>query len=196
MTFVRPDQWVSSWQDDDPAEALAEVCRRYLATYGPATHQDFAHWFRLPPEEARRVVAQLCDELEEVTVDGRRAWMLATDAQQEWESEPGLLRLLPQYDGYVLGCGPRDRVVPVAARKRVSTHGRGRFEGAVGLSVLLIDGVVAGIWERRKLGRRIELRVEPFGQLTASQHQQLEAEAARIRTFLGVEVLLSLGTLG
>ena len=102
----------------------------------------------------------------------------------------------PPYDCYVLGCGPREWVVPKAARTRVSTYGRGRFEGATALPVLLIDGVVAGIWERRKLARRSELQVEAFGQLTPRQHDQLEAEAARIGAFLEVEVALSLGALG
>jgi uncharacterized protein YcaQ len=196
VTFVRADQWVGQWQEHDPGEALAEACRRYLATYGPATPQDFAHWFRLRPDEARGVMESLADELEEVDLAGRRAWMLATDAQEEGEPQLSSLRLLPQYDCYILGCGPRERIVPKAARTRVSTYGRGRFEGATALPVLLIDGVVAGIWERRKLASKIELRVEPFGQLTALQHDQLEAEAARIGAFLQVEVALSLGTLG
>ena len=194
VTFVRADQWAGHWQEYDPEEALAEVCRRYFAAYGPATSQDFAHWFRLKPDEARRVMEPLADELEEVNLAGRRAWLLATDAGEEWEAEPGSLRMLPQYDCYILGCGPRERVVPKAAQARVSTYGRGRFEGATALPVLLIDGIVAGMWERRKMGRKIELRVEPFNQLTPLQHEQLEAEAARIGAFLGVETVLSLGS--
>lgn len=71
----------------------------------------------------------------------------------------GSLRLLPSYDCYVLGCGPREWVVPQAARTRVSTDGRGRFEGATALPVLLIDGV-AGMWEQRKLTSRSELLAE------------------------------------
>jgi uncharacterized protein YcaQ len=196
VTFVRADQWVDGWQKRDPEKALAEVCRRYFAAYGPASHQDFAHWFRLKPDEARRVMESLADELEGVDLAGRRAWMLATDAEEEWEPPHGSLRLLPQYDCYVLGCGPREWVVPQAAQTRVSTYGRGRFEGATALPVLLIDGVVAGMWERRKLARRSELRVEAFGQLTPLQHDQLEAEVARIGAFLEVEVTLSLGALG
>jgi len=111
------------------------------------------------------------------------------------ESTHGSLRLLPQYDCYVLGCGPREWVVPQAAQARVSTYGRGRFEGATALAVLLIDGVVSGMWERRRQARRSELRVEAFGQLTARQLDQLEAEAARTGAFLEEELKLSLGTL-
>jgi Winged helix DNA-binding domain len=139
----------------------------------------------------------LADELEEVTLAGRRAWILATDTEEEeWEPAHGSLRLLPPYDCYVLGCGPREWVVPQAARTRVSTYGRGRFEGATALPVLLIDGVVAGMWEQRKLASRSELRLEAFGQFTPQQHEQLEAQAAHIGAFLQVETALSLGALG
>lgn len=196
VTFVRADQWVDRWREHDPEKALAEVCRRYFATYGPATHQDFAHWLSLKPAQARRVMESLADELQEVDFEGRRAWMLADDAEEEWDAEFSSVRLLPQYDCYILGCGPRERIVPQAARTRVSTYGRGRFEGATALPVLLIDGVVAGLWERRKVRKQVELRVEVFNELTASQRDQLEAETARIAAFFETEATLTLCTLG
>lgn len=195
VTFVRPDQWVGTWREHDPGAALMAVCRRYFAAYGPATHQDFARWFALKPDEAQGLMASLGDDLEEVEVDGRRAWALATERKASRASGRGSLRLLPQYDCYVLGCGLRDRVVPDAARRRILGYGRGRYEGAVGVPVLLVDGVVAGMWERRRRGGRIEIRVESFDRLTAIQRQQLAAEAARIGQFLGAEATVSLGAL-
>jgi hypothetical protein len=198
VTFVRPDQWLGGWSNPDPDEALATILRRYLAAYGPATHRDFARWFapqRLKAAEARRMVESLAGEVEEVEVEGRRAWVRAADAEGSWEPGHGSLRLLSQYDCYLLGCHPRKRVVPEAASTRVSTYGRGRYEGAAALPVLLIDGVVAGMWERRARGNRVGITVEPFGKLTARQHRQLEEEAARVGEFLGVEVILSVGLL-
>jgi hypothetical protein len=140
-------------------------------------------------------MASLADELEAVDLAGCRTWRLATDTEEEGEPTHSSLCLLPQYDSYLLGCGPREWVVPQAARIRVSTYRRGRFEGATALPVLLIDGVAAGMWERRKQAKRSELRVEAFGQLTPRHHDQLEAEARRIGAFLQEEVVLSLGTL-
>jgi len=128
---------------------------------------------------------------------GRRAWLLASAARDDpQEADESSLWLLPQYDCYLLGCGPRERIVPEVARPRVNSYGRGRFESATGLPVLLIDGAVAGMWERRRRGKTNELRVESFVELTARQHEQLEAEAARIGAFLGVNMALSLGILG
>ena len=200
VTFARADQWIGHWEQHDPWEALVELCRRYIATYGPSTHADVAHWFRLKPDQARTLMDSLASDLEAVDFAGRRAWMLVADAQndaQEAEySQPGSLRLLPQYDCYLLGCGPRERIVPETARPRVNTYGRGRYEGATGLPVLLLDGAVAGIWERKKQGRRNDLRVETFVELSARQREQLDAEVARIGAFLGVNLNLSLGRLG
>ncbi len=185
VSFVRADQWIGHWEAHDPKDALIELCRRYIVTYGPATHQDIAHWFRLKPEQARGLMESLA------------AWLLAGDGHDDLqEADESSLWLLPQYDCYLLGCGPRERIVPEVARPRVNTYGRGRFESATGLPVLLIDGAVAGIWERRKQGKANELRVESFVQLSARQHKQLAREAARIGTFLGVNMTLTSGIVG
>jgi uncharacterized protein YcaQ len=197
VTFVRADQWIGGWREVDPAAALREVCRRYLAAYGPATPADFGHWFALKPDAARAVLESLGSAVAEVDFAGRRAWMLAADAAAPDVPAPetGVVRLLPQYDCYVLGCGPRERVVPPAVRARAATHGRGKFEGATGLPVLLIDGVVAGLWERRPQGKRLAVRVEPLVPLTRTQEAQVGTEAARLAAFLDTPVDLTLGAL-
>lgn len=201
--FVRADQWIGHWEEYEPRAALVELCRRYIATYGPVTHGDVAHWFRLKPGQARALIEPLSPQLEAVDFLGRRAWLPANDAlHTHVAGEPlsDALQLLPQYDCYLLGCAPRDRIVPEFARPRVNSYGRGRFEGATALPTLLIAGSVAGIWERRAPGRKAaasdELRVEAFTMLTARQCERLEAEAARISAFLGTNLTLSLGALG
>ncbi len=197
VSFVRADQWIGHWEKHDTRDALIELCRRYIAAYGPTTHQDIAHWFRLKSEQAHGLMESLAAELEEVEFLGRRAWLLASDGRDDpQEADESSLWLLPQYDCYLLGSGPRERIVPEVARPRVNTYGRGRSESATGLPVLVIDGAVAGMWERRKQGKANELRVESFVELSARQHEQLAAEAARIGAFLGVNMALALGILG
>lgn len=197
VTFVRADQWIGGWKEYDPEQAFAEIFRRYLAAYGPATHREFALWFggrRFKGEEVEYLVGKLSSELEEVMVEGRRAWLLATDTPRE--PVQGCIRLLPQYDCYLIGSRfGRDYIVPESARARVFAYKNGRFEGATGLPVLLIDGRVAGMWERHKRGRQLEIRVEPFVPLSAWQQEQVEAEALRLGTFLGLEATLTLGPL-
>ena len=44
--------------------------------------------------------------------------------------------------------------------------------------VLLVDGVVGGVWHHRRSGQRVEITVEPIRPLTAPQRRDLEADAA------------------
>jgi hypothetical protein len=194
VTFVRPDQWVDGWQDVDEDGALREVCRRYLRTYGPSGPVEFQEWFRgraFRPADARAVFDSLGDELEEIDVEGHRAHVLTGDTRFP-APEPGL-RLLPEYDVYVMGFREREHLVPTPVREQVAAHGRGRYEGPAGVRFVLVDGVAAGLWERKKRGKRVELRVAPVRRLTKVQRAELDAETERIGAFLGLEPVVTVG---
>jgi len=199
VTFARVDQWIGTQEMIDPDVALAEAFRRYLSAYGPATSTDFAQWFagnKLPPDAARTLVASLGDELEEVQVGRRRAWLRTADIDASAERPPSCVNLVPQYDCYILGSRfGREQLVPEAAKARLFAYKNGRFEGAAGRPLLLIDGIAAGMWEQRKQGKQTKIRVEPFVDLTHTQGEQLEAEVARIGQFLDTDVVLVLGLL-
>jgi len=192
ITLARPDQWVEPWDDVDEQEGLREVCRRYLRTYGPATPNDFRQWFssrRFTPADARALFASL--QLEDVDVEGHTAHVLAGDT-----SFPELqqtVRLLPEYDVYVMGFREREQLVPEAARRQVAAHGRGKYEGPAGVRFLMIDGIAAGIWERKKRGKRVELQVTPSRKLTRAERTGIDTEAERIGAFLGLEPALTVG---
>src|SRR5262249_4825678 len=104
------------------------------------------------------------------------------------------VRLLPEYDVYVMGFREREHLVPAAVREQVAQHGRGRYEGPAGVRFLLLDGVTAGLWERKKRGKRVELHVTPARRLTRAQRSELDREAERIGAFLGLEPTLTYGT--
>ncbi|HUZ02840.1 MAG TPA: winged helix DNA-binding domain-containing protein [Thermomicrobiaceae bacterium] len=192
VTFVRPDQWVEGWREVDAQEALREVCRRYLHTYGPARPADFREWFAaraFTAARARALFDALGEELEAIDVEGRRAYVLAGDTA--FPELPGSLRLLPEYDVYIMGSREREQLIPEAVRRQVAAHGRGRYEGPAGVRFLVVDGVAAGLWERRKRGRRIELRVAPARTLTRVERAQLAGEAERVGAFVGLEPRLT-----
>jgi hypothetical protein len=190
VTFVRPDQWIEGWQEADEQQALREVCRRYLRTYGPARPGDFRGWFAtrgFKPADVRALFES--EDLDEVDVDGHHAFVLAGDTDL---AEPqSSVRLLPEYDVYVMGFREREHLVPKAVREQVASHRRGRYEGPAGVRFLLVDGITAGLWERRKRGRRIELQVAPVRKLTRAERTELDGEAGRIGAFLGLEPVLT-----
>jgi hypothetical protein len=183
VTFARPDQWIKGWKDfRDEEEALREVCRRYLHAYGPARPVDFRSWFGQADFEAL--------DTQQVDVAGRRAFVLAGDTK--FPDPQSTVRLLPEYDVYVMGSREREQLVPEPVRKQVAAHGRGRYEGAAGVRFLMIDGIAAGLWERKKKAKRIELTVRPAGKLTRAQRAELDDEVERIGAFLALEPVLTL----
>ena len=191
VTFARPDQWVDGWHEPNESGALREACRRFLHTYGPARPADFLEWFgsgRLNAADGRMLFESI--ELDKVDVEGHRAFVLAGDAS--FPEATGSVRLLPEYDAYVMGFREREVLVPARVRERVATRPRGRYEGPAGLRFLLIDGLTAGLWDRAKRGKRLEIRVMPVRALAKPQRHELQTEVARLGAFLGLEPVLTI----
>ena len=177
VTFVRTDEWLGPQRRWEPSEALREVARRYATTYGPVTHRQFRSWF-----SARGLTAAAARALFE---------QLDVPEPESVELRPSV-RLLPEYDVYVMGFREREHLVPAGVREQVAAHGKGRYEGPAGTPFLLVDGMCAGIWGRRKSSKKIELTVEPAKELTRGQRAGVEAEAERIGAFLGLDPALSI----
>lgn len=191
ITLARPDQWIEGWQEvTDEREALREACRRFLHTYGPARPSDFCEWvssaaFKAPA--ARSLFEELAPE--EIDVEGRQSFVLAGDTS--FPEPTSRLALLPEYDVYVMGSREREQLVPPRVRELVAQHGRGRYEGPAGVRFVLVDGIAAGLWERKKRGKRVELDVRLSGRLEKADRAALEHEAERVGGFLGLEPVLS-----
>jgi hypothetical protein len=196
ITLVRPDQWIAGWQPvDDEHEALREVCRRFLRTYGPARPSDFREWTGSPAfkvADAAALFDELAPELDEVDVDRRRSFVAAGDTS--FPELTSTVRLLPEYDVYVMGFRERDELVPDPVRELIASHGRGRYEGPAGTRLVVVDGIAAGLWDRRKRGKRIELDVRLALRLPKQRTAALQREAERLGTFLGLEPVLRISS--
>ena len=171
VTFVHPGDWLGRTPEWEPEEALREVARRYAAAYGPVTHREFRQW--LGSRE-------------------RSFEDLDFPEPKEAAAASHSVRLLPEYDVYVMGYRDRDAFVPPAVREQIKAHGKGRYEGPAGTPFLLVDGICAGIWRRRKTAKRIELTVEPARTLTRAERAGVDAEAERIGAFLGLGPALTI----
>lgn len=187
VTFVRPDAWLGSWEEHDEEAALAEVVRRYLRAYGPASREDFARWWGVQPAPGGRALDLIADETDEVEVEGYRGRMLAADARRLEAAEPEpSSRLLGGFDPYVIAFRPREQLVAPEHQAKV-------FRQAGWVSpTLLVDGRVAGVWSYDRAAGRIDVTVEPFGRLGAGVRAALREEAELLEGFLGAPVGLSM----
>jgi Winged helix DNA-binding domain len=189
VTYTNPRRFLPGFRPADGQTALAEVVRRYLLAYGPATPQQFAQWLGAPRRWATELFDSLSGELQHVEVDGTLAWLAAGDTTEPWTAPQGV-RLLPYFDAYTVGCQPRELLFPGRAAERALTP-----TGQAGnFPVLLIGGIVAGVWHQRRSGRTLDITVEPFDRLTATQRRELDDQVERIGDFLEGTPQLTIGT--
>jgi hypothetical protein len=178
VTYTNPHRWLPGFAPADERTALAEIVKRYVFAYGPATPRHFARWLGAPPAWSTKLFEDLAGELEQVELEGAVAWVAAGDTASP-PAPPEGVRLLPYFDAYAVGCYPRELVFPGAAAARALGGGQ-----AGNFPVLLIDGVVAGVWHQRRAGKKIEITVEPLDELTAAQRQALDEQVERVGEFL------------
>ena len=181
-TFVRADQWLGALPRPEPSEALHDVARRFVATYGPATPRAFREWFYVDQDEAEAVFRTLAPELDTVEVDGKQAYLPAGEGGDRPAARS--VRLVPEYDCYVMGFRERDQLVPAAAHDRARQHPRGRFEGPAPVPWLLVDGVAAGTWTRKRGDRDAGVEVDPLEPLPRTTHDAVERERRLVGRFL------------
>jgi len=187
VTYTNPRRWLPGFEPAAVPSALSGVLKRYLYAYGPATPQHFAQWLSAPKRWAVDLFEPLSNELEPVDVDGSEAWIAAGDTALP-DAPPSGVRLLPYFDAYVVGSQPRLQVFPGLAAERALAGGQ-----AGNFAVVLLDGVVGGVWHQRRAGKKLALTVEIFGRLSARQRRELDEQAARVGEVLEGTAALTLG---
>ena len=187
VTFVSPAAWLGASGGPAPEEALAEVTRRYLGVYGPATAAEYSRWWGpRRPAQATRQFRALGEEAVEVDVEGEPHWALAAHVGAMAGAGPsGAVRLLPAFDPYVIASA-RDAPAILAPERKARVH---RPQGWIS-PVLLVDGRIEGVWSHERASGRLSVTVEPFGALPGAVREGAEAEAGRLAAFFGEALAL------
>lgn len=149
--------------------AQAELLRRYLAAWGPATPADFSGWSGLKGVAA--LFEDLGDEL--VTFRDARKKVLydLKDAPRPAGDTPAPPRLVPDFDAVTQGHQDRARIVPAEHAARIAS------KNLQVPPMLLVDGFVAGTWKLEAKRKVATVTVTAFEKLSAKDRKAVEAEA-------------------
>ena len=156
----------------DPTDARAEIFRRYLAAFGPASRRDIVAWSMMHVPEVQRALDRL--ELRRFRDEQGKELLDVPRAPLPNEETPVPVRFLPKWDNVLLAWADRTRVLPEEFRKTIIG-----MNGDVA-QTFLVDGFVAGTWSVEK-GRVV---TEPFVPLSRAARREVADEAERLRAFI------------
>jgi uncharacterized protein YcaQ len=180
-TFVRVDTWLPTQPPCDAAEARAELLRRFLSAFGPASAHDFAKWSGLKTSDARTALDGLREEAVQVSVDGAPGWIRSADlnALRRSALDEDAVQLLGAFDSFLLAHATKEHLVAPQHYKQVY-----RPQGWIS-PVVLRGGAIVGVWFPKTAGRTMRLDVELFGRATPAVRQAIERDAEAMGRFLG-----------
>jgi Winged helix DNA-binding domain len=179
-TWISPQfRWVTTedWlggaiEDVDVATAQAELLRRWLAAFGPATESDLRWWTGWTLRETRAALAVVPHT--QVDLGGAAGYVLQGDLDPTPRPEPSAA-LLPTLDPTTMGWKERDWYLGEHAALLFDTNGN------AGPTVWW-DGRVVGGWSQRRDGEIVYRLLEDVG---ADAIAAVEAEAARLAEWVG-----------
>jgi hypothetical protein len=185
VAYASPSWWLSDVVLPDPDGAQLALLRAYLTAYGPATPAHLAQWLATSVAWTRALFERA--DLAEVELEGESAWVWRGDSVFD-APEPAPVRLLPYFDAFQVGSQPRGLLFPGRAWERALARSQ-----AGNYPVLLLDGVVGGVWHQKRAGKKVAITVEPLGRLTKVQRAALEVEVERIGAIVEARPGLTVG---
>lgn len=179
ITFVSMEDWLPDFAEEPKEHAETALARRYLRAHGPASPKDFASWSGMRVTTAREIWRRMEGEIAEVSLEGRKAHILAEDLQFANQPPIESVRLLPHFDTYLLAHGDKGHLVDDTYYKHIY-----RKAGWVSRT-LLVNGRAAGTWSARRSRSILEVEVEPFSELESDLRDLVTKEARDLGKFLG-----------
>jgi hypothetical protein len=185
IAYASPSRWLPGLALPDPEESTLRLLRGYLTAYGPATPEHLARWLATSSTWTTELFGRAA--LDEVEVAGEKAWVWHGDTAFDAPKAPAV-RLLPYFDAFQVGSQPRAMLFPGRAAERALAGAQ-----AGNFPVLLLDGVVGGVWHQKRSGRRLAVTVEPLGRLTRVQRAALDTEVERLGAIVHARPELTVG---
>jgi hypothetical protein len=170
-----------------PVPSLAAAARRlvdrYMNAYAPAQFEDIVAWSGLPVATLRPAWESAAPGFVWATA-GKTTYALLKSQLvplEDLEQPRPIVRLLPSFDGYLLGYRRRNLIAAPKAARSIQPG------GGIMRPVLLVDGCAAGTWHLQLRGGNAQIEVSPFRQPNAAVRGGIADELDRLGCFLGAK---------
>ncbi|OCT15737.1 hypothetical protein A8709_14850 [Paenibacillus pectinilyticus] len=171
------ERWLGSSNSSEPE--VEQMIQRYLGAFGPASVKDMQMWSGLT--RLRDVVDKLRPHLFRFYDEQGIELFDLPEAPRPDTDTPSPPRLLGDFDNILLSHADRSRILDESYRKRVFTN------NGIIRSVILIDGLVSGLWRINRSRGTAVLTIEPFIPLSSEEQYELEQEGTQLLNFAAGE---------
>ncbi len=182
--YAAASEWLGKVQPEiELNDARAQVARRYLAAFGPASVDDLAAYVGRGKGGIgiwRDALSVIGDELVTMTDELGRTLHDLESAPRPHPETSAPPRLLARWDSLLLSHAPKHRDRVIGDEYRVAVYSK----NADVLPTFLIDGMVAGTWTLSRAAGLVAIELRPFATLAATERGALEGEAHRVMTLL------------
>lgn len=176
FTYALLDERVPPGKPMDLETSLAELARRYFASRGPATVQDFAKWSGLTAATANRGLEAVKDQLAAEMANGQVYW-LPEPAAAPVDISP-TAHILSIYDEYISGYKDRSALGDDGLGARLFALGNALTY------IVVIDGQIVGTAKRKLTKNAVIVETKFFTTLSEPEHQAVRAAIRRYADFL------------
>jgi hypothetical protein len=167
----------------DREKALEMLARKYFASHGPATLADFVWWSGLPVRDARKGLEMAGPRLQHDKLEQETYWF--GQPYEPIEAKPDKVHLIPAYDEFFISYRNREACLSGPhTGKVISVNGFFR-------PLILINGIVTGLWKRTLDGNKLRVEAEYFRPQKRNIKQKVEEAALALARFQDLEVTVS-----
>jgi hypothetical protein len=184
FTYALLEERVPQVKELTRDEALSKLVKRYFATRGPATLQDFTMWSGLTLIDAKNGIEMVKAEFGHETMNGQTYWFSEVKLPAKVKSPTAYL--LANYDEYFIGFKDRSAIGDVAKQAGIKGD-----DPSLIAHIVIINGQIVGGWKRSFKKNEVVVELNLFANLSKAEHQAITAEAQRFGKFIGMPVTLT-----
>ncbi|WP_440947357.1 winged helix DNA-binding domain-containing protein [Methanosarcina sp. T3] len=183
FTYALLEERVGEEKKLSREQALARLALNYFTGHGPAQLKDFSWWSGLAVKDAKVALDLIESELKQATFDGKTYYWSSTQTGAATPKMPSAF-LLSIYDEYTIAYKDRSDISEARDIEKMISMGNALT------AVIILNGKVAGTWDKTSKKNIIEIRLNPFRKLKKDEQEALESEVARYGKFVGIPAVL------
>jgi hypothetical protein len=184
QTYALLDERVPAGKEFTKEEAYAELAKRYFTSHGPATVHDFSWWSGLSLTEARQGLEMVRHELVSIEEDAVVWWMKEPLIKKKSSQDHAWL--LPAYDEFIISY--KNKTASLA----IDHHAKAITENGLFRPVIVVNGVVTGIWKREIKKDKVLIEMTFFTKPSKEEKKEILKAAKYFADFAGKELVLDL----